>query len=179
MFVNTGEHREETRPLGSEEREYLHALCLDQYPALRKYAWNLGFHGDAVEDWLQETFLVAIRRVDVLRKSEDPRPYLIRILRNVIGHELRGMRYAARIAEQLREAALSESAEYRDEPDPETLYRGLVSDGELRLLLRFYLEGRSQKELARELGIEVGALHMRLQRAKAHLKAAMRRDGLV
>ena len=179
MFVSRdagrGRTGEEERKLEAAEREYIHRLCLDQYPALRRYAHHLGFRGDGVDDWLQETFLIAIRRIDVLRKAEDPGAYLIGILRNVIGHELRSMQYAARIAERLRE---EEPEGYRDEPDPATLYRGLVSDEELRLLIRFYLEGWSQKDLARELGIDVGACNTRIQRAKARLRAAMERDGL-
>ena len=179
MFLSADrENTGEVRRLDGAEREFLHALCLDYYPVLRRYAWNLGFRGEAVEDWLQETFLIAIRRIDVLRNSDNPGPYLTQILRNVIGHQLRSMKYAAQIAEKLRETESAEPEGYRDDPDPEILYRGLVSDGELRLLIRFYLEGRSQKELARELGIDVGACNMRLQRAKAHLKAAMERDGL-
>ena len=166
------------RQLEGEEREYLHALCRDHYPALRKYAYHLGFRGEAVDDWLQETFLVAIRRIDDLRKSANPRSFLIQVLRNVIGHELRSMKYARQIAERLRETEPGPEEGYRDEADPATLYRGLVSDEELRLLIRFYLEGYSQAELARELGIDPGACNMRIQRAKAHLRAAMERDGL-
>ena len=161
--------------LEDREREYIRALYLDHYQALRSYVCNLRFTEDAAEDWLQETFLIAMRRVEALRACRSPRAYLIQILRNVIGYHLRSMKYASELAAKLWE----NPEEYRDEPDPETLYRGLLSDRDLQLLLRFYLEGRSQKELAWELGIEVGALHMRLQRAKAHLKAAMRRDGLV
>ena len=131
-----------------------------------------------MDDWLQETFLIAIRRIDVLQKCENPGPYLTQILRNVIGHQLRSMKYAAQIAEKLRETQGAEPEGDRDEPDPELRYRGLVSDGELRLLLGFYLEGRSQKDLARELGIDVGAVNMRLRRAKAHLLEAMEKDGL-
>ena len=179
MSIGEKEDTDDLRRLESAEREYLHALCLDHYPALRRYAYNLGFRGEAVDDWLQETFLVAIRRVDDLRKSANPRSFLIQVLRNVIGHQLRSMRYAEQIAEKLRAQALTQGEAYRDEADPETLYRGLVSDGELRLLIRFYLEGWSQKDLARELGIDPGTCNMRIQRAKAHLRAAMKRDGLL
>ena len=168
----------ELRQLEAAEREYIRALYLEHYPALQRYARELGFHGDAVEDWLHETFLAAIRRIEALQRCEHPRAYLIQILRNVIGNGLRSMKYAARIAEKLRSEEAGQEG-YRDEPDPSILYQGLVSDEELRLLLAFYLEGRSQKELAGELGIDVGACNMRLQRAKAHLKAAMKRDGLL
>ena len=183
MFIsaNAGEDRkrETLRTLDAGEREFVQALYREHYPALQSYACRLGFRGEAVEDWLQETFLIAIRRVEELGKAFNPRAYLIQILRNVIGNELRSMKYAARLAEtlQARDADLREGC--LDEPDPETLYRGLVSDEDLRLLLRFYLEGYSQKDLARELGIDVGACNMRLRRAKAHLQAAMERDGLL
>jgi len=179
LSIGEKEDTGDLRRLEAAEREYLHALCLDHYPALRRYVYNLGFRGEAVDDWLQETFLVAIRRVDDLRKSDNPRAFLIRVLRNVIGHQLRSMKYAEQIAEKLRAEALAGREACRDEPDPEILYRGLVSDGELRLLIRFYLEGWSQKDLARELGIDPGACNTRIQRAKAHLRAAMKRDGLL
>ena len=165
------------RRLTSREREYLHGLYTQHSPALRFYLGRLGFRGDGAEDWLQDTFLIALRRIDALRASPDPGAYLLGILRNVIGYHLRGMKYAEGMAERLR--AESEEEGRRDELEPETLYRGLISDGELRLLLGFYLEGRSQKELAEELGIELNACKKRIQRAKEHLRAALERDGLV
>ena len=181
VTAETGEDRNggSLRQLDDTQREYMQALYLDHYMALQSYAFRLGFRGEAVEDWLQETFLIAIRRVDELGKALNPRAYLIQILRNVIGNELRSMKYAARLAETLRGKGAETGEGYRDETDPGTLYRGLVSDQDLRLLLRFYLEGWSQKDLARELGIDVGACNMRLRRARAHLLAAMERDGLV
>ncbi len=162
-------------PLEDGEREYIRALYLEHYPALRSYVCSLRFTEDAAEDWLQETFLIAMRRVEALRACRSPRAYLIQILRNVIGYHLRSMKYASELAAKLRE----NPEEYRDEPDPETLYRGLVSDRDLQLLLRFYLEGRSQKELAAELGIDLNTCKKRIQRAKDRLRAAMKRDGLL
>ena len=48
-----------------------------------------------------------------------------------------------------------------------------MSDEELRLLIRFYLEGWSQKELAGELGISLNACKKRIQRAKERLRRAL------
>lgn len=39
---------------------------------------------------------MAIRHIDVLKAHENPGAYLTQILRNVIGHALRRMQYAAR-----------------------------------------------------------------------------------
>ncbi len=168
--------REELPSLAGTEREFIQTLYLDHYPALQSYVFSLGFPEDTAEDWLQETFLVAIRRIDILQGCSSPRAYLIRILRNVIGYHLRSLKYAAELANRLRE---SEEEEYLDEVAPEVLYRGLVQDDELRLLLRFYRDGCSQKELAEELGIDLNACKKRIQRAKAHLLAALEQDKLL
>lgn len=183
MFItaDTGDDKNtgELRQLESAEQEYIHTLCITYYPTLKKWTGTLGFYGEVVDDWLQETFLVAIQRIGTLRKCKNPGAYLTQILRNVIGHQLRNRTYAAQIAEKMQDTEISDQDEYMDEPDPEILYRGLVSDEELSLLIRFYLEGWSQKDLARDLGIDVEACKKRIQRAKAHLKAAMKRDGLL
>ena len=171
-----GRKAAELQKLESAERQYIQELYLNHYPTLQRAVRHLGFRGEAAEDWIQETFLIAIQRIDVLKECASPGAYLTQILRNVIGHHLRSSKYAARILEKLQE---TQQTEYEDEADPATLYHGLVKDEELRLLLRFYLEGRSRKELARELGIDVEACSKRIQRAKAHLKAAMKRDGLL
>jgi len=173
-----GDAGKDPRRLNSREREYLHGLYMRCSPALRFYLGRLGYRGDAAEDWLQETFLIAIRRIDALLASPEPGAYLLGILRNVIGYHLRSMKYAEGIAEKLR-AGSGEEEGSRDELGPETLYRGLVSDEELRLLLDFYLLGRSQRELAEELGIGLNACKKRIQRAKEHLRSALERDGLV
>ena len=174
---NTGEDRvsEALPTLVLSQRDYIQALYLEHYAALESYVLGLGFSEDAAEDWLQETFLVAIRRIETLQICKSPRAYLIRILRNVIGYHLRSLKYAAELANRLREP----KEEYLDEVAPEVLYRGMVRDEELRLLLRFYRDGCSQKELAEELGIDLNACKKRIQRAKAHLLAALEQDKLL
>ena len=159
--------------LEKAEREFIHALYLDYSPALRSYAAVMGFRGDGAEDLLQETFLAAIRRISVLRECENPRAYLIQILRNMIGYRLRSLKYAAELEDKLRGLG---PEEYRDELGPEVLYRGLIGDEELRLLLRFYVDGLSQKELAEELGVDLGACKMRLKRARERLRAALEQE---
>ena len=159
--------------LEAAEREFIHALYRDHYPALRGYAAALGFRGDAAEDLLQETFLAAIRRIAALQACDNTRAYLMQILRNVIGYRLRSMKYAAELIEKLRAQT---PEDHWDELGPETLYRGLIGDDELRLLLRFYVDGLSQKELAEELDIDLGACKMRLKRARERLRAALAQE---
>ena len=162
------------RPLAAEEREFFRRLYRDHYQALFAYTHQLGLGKEVAEDYVQDTFLAAIRHIDTLREYENPRGYLYRILKNVIGYGLRSMRYAVELHRRLEEAEASAGAEpCAGVLGPETLYRGSVSDGELELLIRFYLEGWSQKELARQLGISENACQKRITRAKAHLREAI------
>ena len=94
-------------------------------------------------------------------------------LKNVIGYQLRCMRYAAELQRKLRERIPEEGKSGSGGLPPETLYRGTVSDEDLRLLIWFYLEDWSQKELAEELGISLNACKKRIQRAKERLRSAL------
>lgn len=180
LWTDTGRDRQAESPpaLAGDEREFIQALYLEHYSALQSYVFSLGFPEDAAEDWLQETFLVAIQRIGTLHTCRSPRAYLVQILRNVIGYHLRSVRYASELAEKLREPG-TEAAGYRDELSPEFLYRGLVKEDELQLLLRFYRDGCSQKELAEELGIDLNACKKRIQRAKARFLAALEQNKLL
>lgn len=164
--------------LGKAEQEFIHALYLEHSRKLRRCAVKLGFRGETADDILQDTYLAAMRRVDALRACQNPRAYLFQILRNIIGDRIRSAKNAERLLEELQMPHDTESEEYLDDLPPEILYRGLIGEDELQLLLNVYLEGRPVKELANELGIDPGACYMRLKRAKEHLRAAIEKDGL-
>ena len=165
------------RPLNDEEREFLHTLYERHHQALVSYAFSLGFRKEIMEEYVQDTFLVALRRVDVLRSCASPRAYLLAVLKNVIGYRLRSMKYAADLQRKLQEREAAEQTGPRELLSPEVLYAGTVSEEELRLLLRFYHEGWTQKELAEDLGIDLNACKKRIQRAKEHLRDALEHDG--
>lgn len=165
--------------LGKAEQEFIHALYLEHARTLRRCAVKLGFRGETADDILQDTFLNAMRRVHALRACHNPQAYLFQILRNVIGDRIRSAKNVAEGLEELRVAHDdTESEGYQVELPPEVLYRGLIGEKELQLLLNVYLEGRPVKEVASDLGIDPGACYMRLKRAKERLRAAMEKDGL-
>ncbi len=166
--------RNSERPLQPEEQEFFRGLYRDHYQALFDYTYQLGVGKDTAEDYVQDTFLTAIRRIEAIRACDNPRGYLYQVLKNVIGYRLRSLRYAVNLLKKLREEQdLFGEASGADALRPETLYRGAVSDGELELLIRFYLEGWSQKELAAAMGISENACQKRITRAKRHLRRVL------
>ncbi len=165
------------RPLMEEERNFLRGLYQNHYRALFDYACHLGIGREAAEDYVQDAFMTAIRHIGELRQAKNPRRYLNQALKNVIGYRLRSIRYAVGLQKKLQDEAERLAAEpHRDELSPETLLGGSVNEAELKLLIRFYLEGWSQKELAAELGITENACQKRIARAKEHLRCAMEED---
>ncbi len=162
------------RPLETEEQAYFHELYQSHYRALISYACQLGFSRETAEDDVQDAFLVAIRHIGDIRRCVSPRAYLQQILKNVIGSRLRSLRYAQELQRKLQERAGGEAC--ADELPPETLYRGAIGEEDLKLLLRFYLEGRPQRELAGELGISENAVKMRLKHARERLRRALEEE---
>jgi RNA polymerase sigma-70 factor (ECF subfamily) len=165
------------RPLKAEEQEFLRGLYQNHYQALFDYAYQLGIGREAAEDYVQDAFMTVIRHIEDIRKTRSPRMYLNQALKNVIGYRMRSIRYAVNLQKKLREQPdLFREGQHTDELPPETLFHGAIGEAELTLLIRFYLEGWSQKELAEEMGVSENACKQRIKRAKAHLRNALEGD---
>ncbi len=166
------------RPLLPEEQEFFRRLYQTHYPALYACACQLGIGREAAEDYVQDAFTVTIRHIEDIRNSGNPGIYLKRALKNVIGYRLRSLRYAVSLQKKLAEELdLSQNGHYTDDLRPETLYQGAITEAEMTLLLRFYLDGWSQKELAEEMGISENACRLRIRRAKRHLRSVLEETG--
>ena len=165
------------RPLNAEEREFFHGLYKDHYQALFVCACQLGIGREAAEDYVQDAFMMAIRHIDEIKKSRNPRGYLRQALKYVIGYQLRSLRYAIKLQKKLQD----DLGHAQDEGDSdalqiETLYQGAIRDEELRLLIRFYLDGWPQRDLAEELEISEEACKKRIRRAKERLRSALQEE---
>ncbi len=165
------------RPLNAEEQEFFRGLYQKHYTALCDYVYRLGFGREAAEDYVQDAFATAMRRIEDTRNAGNPGMYLKQILKNVVGYQLRSLRYAINLQKRLRDGvAQSQREQYEDELKIETLYKGTISDEELDLLTRFYLKGWSQKELAAEMAVSENAVQQRIKRAKQRLRSALEED---
>src|SRR3954469_9055683 len=126
------------------------------------------------EDALQQAFIsawTALQRGDEVR---DLRAWLYRIVHNTALNQLRGAVYNC--AEL--DAALRGSEAPQEEMERRAVMRqtltGLAAlpDRQREALLRIAIEGRSQEEVARELGVTEGAVRQLVHRARLTLRAA-------
>src|SRR3954451_17946074 len=126
------------------------------------------------EDALQQAFIsawTALQRGDEVR---DLRAWLYRIVHNTALNQLRVSGYDyAELDDALRGSEAPQEEMERRAVMRQTL-TGLAAlpDRQREALLRVAIEGRSQEEVARELGVTEGAVRQLVHRARLTLRAA-------
>ena len=158
----------------------LGALLERHRSRLHAIAVSVVGHGPAAEDAVQDTFLIALRRIGELRDPAAARAWLATILVNVCRGELR--RPAARVG-----------VEPWDPPGPDTAAQA-IDDGALRdwvwtalerlseplrlaVMLRYFTGASSYEAIAEVCGVPVGTVRSRLSAAKAQARRGAARDG--
>lgn len=141
-----------------ERDERFAQMYMDNYGAMLKYAVAALKNEEQAQDAVQQAFLVAYERSDRLMVSPQPRGWLFKTLKNVIGNYFKKK-------ERLEKLTWAAESYAVDEEDVFIKYRGIISDEELELLVSIYCDGVSYAEAARARNISLSALKKRVQRA--------------
>lgn len=150
------------------DNQYLEALFLEHYGAMEAYAYRFFHSRDMAQDVVQETFLIAQAKLDVLRSSPEPRGWLFNTLKNVMGNVYKQQK-------RLQETVPIQEHDLTEEliPSLTAAYDNLISPEELQLLIWIYCEGWPYQDIADRLGIGLAACKKRIQRARGRLKTAL------
>jgi RNA polymerase sigma factor (sigma-70 family) len=156
----------------AEQTPDLRSLVADHAEVLYRYAYRLtGSVADA-EDLVQQTFLVAVGKMDQLRDPAAARGWLFTVLRHAWLKSKR--RPSPRVSSELDVDISLLAVELPDRfaIDPEELSSALEElPDEFRLVLvSFYFEDCSYKQIAERLELPIGTVMSRLSRAKQHLR---------
>jgi RNA polymerase sigma-70 factor, ECF subfamily len=161
------------------------------YARVRGYAASMLRDSPASDDVVQETFLRAQTQVDSMREPEKVAAWLFRVAHNLCVDQLRA-RQASKVDESVDiETAGAVRVDASVQSD---LERGEMSacvrskvdelpETDRSVILLCDIAGLSQDEIAHVLGIEVGAVKVRLHRARKKLRVllesacAFERDG--
>lgn len=169
--------------MGNESgaRPDIHTLIADHSTALYAYAVRLTGNAAEAEDLTQQTFLVAHQKIEQLREADRARGWLYRILRNAFLKSRRKPEPSTPGAAEMDLEAIP-AASNSLEIDEQRLQTALATLPEpYRLvLMMFYFEEQSYKEIARQLDLKIGTVMSRLARAKAKLRTELlpvARDG--
>jgi RNA polymerase sigma-70 factor (ECF subfamily) len=149
----------------------LRALVLEHHATAFRYAFRLTGNAADAEDLVQQTYLIAQQHLAQLRDPQKARAWLLAILRNCYHRSHR----------RTRPVAVS-SLDFDLEDVPEEMNDSPIDGQRLQLaleelpeefrivVLMFYFEECSYKEIASQLEIPIGTVMSRLARAKGYLR---------
>ncbi|MEX0938145.1 MAG: RNA polymerase sigma factor [Pirellulales bacterium] len=146
-------------------------LVTRHHAEVYRYAYRLsGSQADA-EDLTQQAFLVAQEKLDQLRSEDSARSWLFTVTRNCFLRTLRGHSAQSAAAMDLDLNQIPEET-WDDPIDHERLQDALNRLApEFRVILvMYYFEDCSYKEIAEKLNLPAGTVMSRLSRAKGHLR---------
>lgn len=136
--------------------------------AVRAYALRRA-SGDAAQDVVSETFLVAWRRLDDV--PADALPWLLGVARRVLANQRRSAARGAALEQRMASTAATAAAPAEHVDDGETLRTALarLSDRDRETLILVAWDGLTGARAARAAGCTRAAFAVRLHRARARL----------
>jgi RNA polymerase sigma-70 factor, ECF subfamily len=146
-------------------------LVEQYYSDVYRFAFRLAGDAHQAEDMTQQAFLQAHRKLDSLREIDRAKPWLFTIVRNVFRQEMRRGSVNTVELDELNEPGALESHPL----DYDNLKSAIdsMSDEFRDVLILFYFEEVSYKEIAETLDIPIGTVMSRLARGKRHLRKVL------
>ncbi|MCG8587109.1 MAG: RNA polymerase sigma factor [Pirellulales bacterium] len=150
-------------------------LVRTHHEELYRYAFRLAGNQPDAEDLVQQTFLVAQQKLGQVRDASCTRSWLFTVLRN---HFLKNLRKQQRVvagSEEIEFDSLPDTVPDQLDIDAEALQLALdeLPADYRAVVVMFYFEDCSYKEIASQLEIAIGTVMSRLWRAKRHLRARL------
>ena len=157
---------------GSPDSLTMDSLVADFLPAVYRYAFRLAGSAPDAEDLVQQAYLIAQQRLEQLRDSTKARAWLFAILRSCFLKRLRKSAPQSAIDLEMDLGQVSAPWDRESEIDGEGLKIALaeLSDHDRTILLMFYFEDASYKQIAEALELKLGTVMSRLSRAKDRLR---------
>lgn len=160
---------------GDQANPEITQLVLDHHREIFAYAYRLcGSVADA-EDLTQTVFVTAHQKLDQLRSPETARAWLYAILRSHFLKLCRKRRPSPAASLDMDLDDMAGPIEETPEIDRERLQNALnaLPENHRLILLMFYFEECSYREIAERLETPMGTVMSRLARAKARLRSEL------
>jgi RNA polymerase sigma-70 factor, ECF subfamily len=144
-------------------------LVADFHQPLYRYAYRLSGSVSDAEDLTQQVFLIAQQKIHQVRDSECRRGWLFTVLRNCYSKSFRGRLPTVGLEFDI-DAVPAAIADTTVDTEQLQLALNALSDEFKIVVLMFYFEQRSYREIAALLEIPLGTVMSRLARGKSHLR---------
>jgi RNA polymerase sigma-70 factor, ECF subfamily len=149
-------------------------LVAEHHQAVYRYAYRLTRSVQDAEDLTQQAFLAAQRKMRQLRNVGSARSWLYAILRNRFLKDRLRRRPALATDLPLNLESVTDAPPIKD-GDGDRLQGALnrLPDASRLVVLMFYFEECSYREIAERLNVPIGTVMSRLARAKGHLRSLL------
>ncbi len=160
---------------GSERSTAMVRLVDDYLPVLFAYGYRLTGSVEDAEELTQQTFLIAHEKIGQLREASKVQPWLLKVLRNCFLKNVRKRQPVIASEVEIDINQWIEQATGESEWDTERLQQALeeLPDEFRVVVLMFYFEQLSYREIADRLELPLGTVMSRLSRAKRHLRGKL------
>ena len=149
-------------------------LVAQHHQAVYRYAFRLTGMVQDAEDLTQQVFLAAQQKIGQLRKMDSARNWLFAILRNCFlrDRQRRWPSLGVNLSMNMDDVP---AAARNDDADPDQLQNALnqLPDAARLVVVMFYLEQCSYREIADRLEVPIGTVMSRLARARGRLRALL------
>ena len=149
------------------------------YSVVYGYAFRLAGSAADAEDLAQQTFLIAHQKLHQIRETDKADRWLLAVVRSCFMKSRRRKRPSPAANLELNVDEIPEAAAVDSIVDEERLQAAIdqLSDEFKIVVVMFYFEELSYKEIAAELGLPIGTVMSRLSRAKGRLRGALFNGG--
>lgn len=173
--------------MNKEQRAFFDELYSVWFPKLCWYTLSAVKNHYVAEELVQDTFLVAMQKVDQLMAAEAPERWLKQTVKYKMLHYFRAQKQEQKWLVSLAEEGTAEPRapdllEQAEESEEETLartkdlIRRSLKDEEWRLLQKVALEGKSYQQAAEELEISLWACQKRMQRIREKIRKILPKE---
>lgn len=165
------ELRDSADSVAKPSRATMEQLIGDYHGHVYRYAFRLSGSENDAEDLTQQTFLLAQTRFHQIRDLEKARQWLFAVVRSLFLKTLRKRKpqLAGNFDLELESPTVEPLTERIEREHLQVAISRLPDDYRL-ILLMFYFEESSYKQIAAQLDIKMGTVMSRLARAKARLR---------
>ncbi len=156
--------------MNARYRKKIDRLYVQMYPMLFEYARSSLSNDALAEEAVQDTFIIACQKAELLYSSPKPEGWLVNTLKYVLSNTIRSQNIAKRILQDYFSSIANDASASIDRVGLELLYDDVADLDEFKLLKEMALDGRSCLEMAEQRGISVAACRKRIERAKKVLR---------